>query len=208
MADVEREEREETEYTCRGLTPPWEEYFGSEHTLPDSEEEDNEDETNEKPAARLTLAEIRAKRQRDLLEHPPPSPDPALNERLRAGLLRTPDTLEENGRLVQALSWAGGIEDIKLALKGRKYPSIQRKRDMYKWNPGISRDERTLRALVEATRDKHPPTGDDHHGYGRTIADVERERREDAEYRLRGETPPWELQSEALTRSRARTNEG
>ena len=209
MADVEREEREETEYARRGLTPPWEEYFGSEHTLPDSEEEDDdEDENIEKPDAPLTLAQIRAKRQRDLLENPPPPPDPSLNERLRAGLLRTPDTLEENARLVQALSWAGGVDDIKLALKGRKYPSIQRKRDMYKWNPGISRDERTLRALVEATRDKHPSTEDDHHGYGRTIADVERERREDAEYRLRGETPPWELQSEALTRSRARTNEG
>ena len=156
----------------------------------------------------MSLAEIRAKRQWDLLEHPPPTPDPALNERLRAGLLRTPDMLEENGRIVQALSWTGGIADIKLALKGRKYPSIQRKRDMYKWNPGLSRDERTLRALVEATRDKHPSLERSHHGYGRTIADVEREQQEDNEYRLRGETPPWELQSEVLTRLHERTDEG
>ena len=124
--------------------------------------------------------------------NPPPTPDPSLSEDLKRGLLRIPNTLEANAHLVQIMSYTGHIRHIEAALKGRKYPSIQRRRDIWDWNPRISRDPATLQALIAATRDKHPPTGLDHYGYGRTMADVEREEREETEYTRRGLTPPWE----------------
>ena len=121
-------------------------------------------ESNTRPSSATTaLADARAVA---LTAHPPPTPSTTIDSDLRRRLLQTPNSL---------------------------YPSIQRRRDVYDWNPFIPRDPLTLEALIHATADKHPPALQDHYGYGRTMADVEREEREEAAYRRQGKTPPWGL---------------
>ena len=148
-------------------------------------------ESNTRPSSATTaLADARAVA---LTAHPPPTPSTTIDSDLRRRLLRTPNSLRYNAILVTELSVARKYNQIGTALKDRVYPSIQRRRDVYDWNPFIPRDPLTLEALIHATADKHPPALQDHYGYGRTMADVEREEREEAAYRRQGKTPPWEL---------------
>ena len=70
-------------------------------------------------------------------------------------------------------------------------PCIQRRRDLWEFNPSIPRDPATLQWFIDNTADKCLPPEEEVFGYGRTWADVEREAAEEAAFAAQGKRPPW-----------------